>query len=178
MPIEKECLKCMQYDICKGVTEYDGVKCESFELNPEASIKKEEKKQKREKDKNPKGGSSSGIDLDDKETSRKIVVGLIVTLFVLLTIGGIVSYNMLKPEGENTVTPSRKVDRARFLKEAEAYLKKDLKDMEVNSIEKLLEDCNILLNETPETELKDIKRKLEKRKNEKTCLDMINQQKN
>ena len=149
----------MQYDICKGVTEYDGVKCESFELNPEASIKKEEKKPEREK---------------DKETSRKIVVGLIVTLFVLLTIGGIVSYNMLKPEEENTVTPSRKVDRARFLREAEAYLKKDLKDMEVNSIEKLLEDCNILLNETPEdTELKDIKRKLEKRKNEKTCLDMI-----
>jgi len=171
MPIEKECLKCMQYDICKGVTEYDGVKCESFELNPEASIKKEEKKQKREKYKIPRGGS---IDLDDKETSRKIVVGLIVTLFVLLTIGGIVSYNMLKPEEENTVTPSRKVDRARFLREVEAYLKKDLKDMEVNSIEKLLEDCNILLNETPEdTELKDIKRKLEKRKNEKTCLDMI-----
>lgn len=55
MPIEKECLKCMQYDICKGVTEYDGVTCESFELNPEASIKKEEKKQKREKYKIPRG---------------------------------------------------------------------------------------------------------------------------
>ena len=47
----------MQYDICKGVTEYDGVECESFELNPEASIKKEEKEPNREKDKNPNGGS-------------------------------------------------------------------------------------------------------------------------